>query len=216
MANFGITDNADKLTSNIVTQGVNILPKAGDIIPFAGTTAPDGWAICDGTNGTPDLRGYFLIGATSSSNIGSEYGSNTSSHNITANSFTVNTDAIGNHSSVDTGIGGSGAGGWHGHGAYATFGSGSGNNNLLANSTSSGGPIAFVNRPHSHNGAGSVGFAGANHENHNHNGLGGFSYNTGYSHGTGHSITTTPTGSLESSSYSKHSPYIIMNYIVKL
>ncbi len=26
--------------------------------------APSGWALCDGTNGTPDLRGRFVVGAT--------------------------------------------------------------------------------------------------------------------------------------------------------
>lgn len=27
-------------------------------------TVPDGWALCDGENGTPDLRGRFLLGAS--------------------------------------------------------------------------------------------------------------------------------------------------------
>lgn len=43
-----------------------IIPK-NVIVPFFGTTAPDGWAICNGSkvNGvkTPDLRGLFLRGA---------------------------------------------------------------------------------------------------------------------------------------------------------
>jgi len=38
------------------------LPK-GIIVEFNSTVAPDGWAICDGTNGTPDLRNKFIIGA---------------------------------------------------------------------------------------------------------------------------------------------------------
>lgn len=33
------------------------------IVLYFGTTAPDGWAFCDGNNGTPDLRGVFVIGA---------------------------------------------------------------------------------------------------------------------------------------------------------
>ena len=37
----------------------NYLPK-GSIIAFNGPTAPSGWALCDGTNGTPDLRGRFI------------------------------------------------------------------------------------------------------------------------------------------------------------
>lgn len=38
-----------------------VLPK-GIITMFSGTTAPDGWALCDGTNGTPDLRDRFIVG----------------------------------------------------------------------------------------------------------------------------------------------------------
>jgi len=35
---------------------------SGTIVAFRGSTAPSGWAICDGTNGTPDLRGRFIRG----------------------------------------------------------------------------------------------------------------------------------------------------------
>ncbi len=46
-----------------VTGPLNFLPK-GTIVAFNGTTAPTGWAICDGktVNGykTPDLRGRFI------------------------------------------------------------------------------------------------------------------------------------------------------------
>lgn len=34
---------------------------AGTIVMWSGETAPKGWALCDGTNGTPDLRGRFVI-----------------------------------------------------------------------------------------------------------------------------------------------------------
>ncbi len=30
---------------------------------------PEGWALCDGTQGTPDLRGKFLLGVTPTGNI---------------------------------------------------------------------------------------------------------------------------------------------------
>ena len=39
----------------------NYLPK-GSIIAFNGEKAPSGWAICDGKNNTPDLRGKFIYG----------------------------------------------------------------------------------------------------------------------------------------------------------
>jgi hypothetical protein len=36
---------------------------SGAIIMWTGSTVPDGWALCDGTNGTPDLRGRFVLGS---------------------------------------------------------------------------------------------------------------------------------------------------------
>jgi microcystin-dependent protein len=35
---------------------------AGVIAMWAGTTAPTGWALCDGSPGTPDLRTKFIVG----------------------------------------------------------------------------------------------------------------------------------------------------------
>ena len=37
----------------------------GMIMMFSGTTAPTGWALCNGGNGTPDLRDRFIVGAGS-------------------------------------------------------------------------------------------------------------------------------------------------------
>ena len=42
----------------------------GMIIMFTGTTAPSGWAFCDGTNGTPDLRGRFIVASQDMSKTG--------------------------------------------------------------------------------------------------------------------------------------------------
>ncbi len=35
---------------------------AGVIVMWSGINPPEGWALCDGTNGTPDLRGRFIVG----------------------------------------------------------------------------------------------------------------------------------------------------------
>jgi microcystin-dependent protein len=50
------------LTNLNVTGSFNLLPK-GIISMWAGSIAPEGWALCDGTNGTPDLRSRFVVGA---------------------------------------------------------------------------------------------------------------------------------------------------------
>jgi microcystin-dependent protein len=44
-----------------VTGSFNYLPR-GTIVAYNQTTAPAGWALCDGSQGTPDLRGKFIFG----------------------------------------------------------------------------------------------------------------------------------------------------------
>lgn len=53
-----------KLMRYSVSTEASSVPQ-GSIIPWYGNLAniPDGFALCDGTNGTPDLRNRFLVGA---------------------------------------------------------------------------------------------------------------------------------------------------------
>ena len=54
--------NNVNITGNFnVTGKFNMLP-TGSIIMWNGNTAPSGWALCDGTQNTPDLRGRFVLG----------------------------------------------------------------------------------------------------------------------------------------------------------
>lgn len=50
----------------------------GGIIMWSGTiaTIPTGWSLCNGTNGTPDLRERFIVGAGSGYAVGSTGGAN--------------------------------------------------------------------------------------------------------------------------------------------
>lgn len=59
--------------------------KAGMIIMWGGTiaTIPAGWALCNGTNNTPNLTDRFVVGAGNNYTFGSAGGSNTHSHSIT-------------------------------------------------------------------------------------------------------------------------------------
>ena len=51
-----------EIPGNLTVKGsFNYLPK-GTIVAFNGKTAPSGWAVCNGKNGTPDLRGRFIYG----------------------------------------------------------------------------------------------------------------------------------------------------------
>jgi microcystin-dependent protein len=50
------------IPGNLTVGGTfNYLPK-GSIIAYNQISAPKGWAICDGNNSTPDLRGRFIFG----------------------------------------------------------------------------------------------------------------------------------------------------------
>jgi hypothetical protein len=84
MDNFVIDSNVT--IKKIATDGTeydneNVLPAYGHILPFAGPIdkIPTGWAICDGTNGTPDLRERYAAGHPNVS-VGSNFGGD-HSHN---------------------------------------------------------------------------------------------------------------------------------------
>ncbi|KGM29003.1 hypothetical protein KS18_04285 [Photorhabdus luminescens] len=83
-AGNGITVN-----SNGVSIDPNKVLPRGMIVMFSGDSAPTGWAFCDGSNGTPDLRSRFVMcGETisetgKSSNKASEGGNNKKYHRDT-------------------------------------------------------------------------------------------------------------------------------------
>lgn len=61
-----ITYNGYNILWNIIgaSQGSNALP-IGTILPYIGALdkLPHGWAVCDGSHGTPDLRDRFMQGS---------------------------------------------------------------------------------------------------------------------------------------------------------
>lgn len=61
-----------------IQQGSNFKFIRGMIMMWSGTIAeiPEGWALCDGQNGTPNLRNRFIVGAGGSYNVGNTGGSN--------------------------------------------------------------------------------------------------------------------------------------------
>ncbi|PXX59077.1 Phage Tail Collar Domain [Pseudomonas sp. LAMO17WK12:I10] len=80
---------------NVDSAGVSvdiptILP-SGMIMMFHGANIPQGWVLCDGANGTPDLRDRFILGGTIADS-GSSNSKVTGA--VTAKSFLANTSSV--------------------------------------------------------------------------------------------------------------------------
>ncbi len=58
--------------SEFLDDKIDPIPK-GIIIPFTGTIIPDGWVICNGSNGTPDLKDRFILGSNDDHPTGTKY-----------------------------------------------------------------------------------------------------------------------------------------------
>jgi hypothetical protein len=49
------------VNSKVQEEGAALIP-SGVIVMWHGATPPTGWALCDGTKGTPNLKGRFIVG----------------------------------------------------------------------------------------------------------------------------------------------------------
>lgn len=68
-----LATTAENTWGAVPPTSVGVVP-SGAIIAYHGSGVPSGWALCDGTNGTPDLRGRFIVGASTSRAPGSTGG----------------------------------------------------------------------------------------------------------------------------------------------
>jgi hypothetical protein len=116
------TNNTQIATTAFVNTAVSASIPAGGIILWSGSVAsiPSGWFLCNGSNGTPDLRNRFVVGAGSTYAVDATGGSAdaiTVSHTHTFTSGSATTSSAGSHT----------------HGVYAN------------GTTSSNTPVGFLN-----------------------------------------------------------------------
>ena len=77
--------SAGYLTATGAVSGASIQKNGSELLPTgvicmwsgAAASIPAGWYLCDGTNGTPDLRDRFIVGAGNSYSVGASGGSAT-------------------------------------------------------------------------------------------------------------------------------------------
>lgn len=149
---------------------------SGGIIMWSGASnnIPDGWALCNGQNGTPDLRGRFIVGAGGSYEVGNTGGQEkvtltveqlpTHSHGVSGTA-----DESGTHTHSDT-FTSTGSAGSHSHsfsysGAQRTsVSSGSQSTNYVAEVSDESGTTSSSGS-HSHSITGSVLSGGAHTHN---------------------------------------------------
>lgn len=75
---------------------ISFLVPSGLICMWSGSIVPNGWFLCNGENGTPDLRNRFIVGAGTEYNIGDVGGEKT--HVLTIDEIPSHTH---NYSVVD-------------------------------------------------------------------------------------------------------------------
>jgi microcystin-dependent protein len=157
-AELNILDGLTATTSNLNTASTHYVPSGG-IILWSGSAGsiPSGWFLCDGSNGTPDLRNRFVVGAGSSYAVGATGGADsvtlsTSQIPSHSHSFSATTGGSGSHShGFSATTGGSGS---HSHGFSATTG-GSGSHSHTYSGTTSGTSV-----DHTHNFSGTTSHVG--------------------------------------------------------
>jgi hypothetical protein len=135
-------DNIYPILQNAPTTSPSI--PTGGIIIWSGSTGsiPATWYLCDGTNGTPDLRNSFIVGAGSTYAVNATGGTADAivvSHTHTATSTSVVTDPT--HSHVENVSTSSGGGSTFGISGAANY-SGSQATNLNTASASTGITVA--------------------------------------------------------------------------
>lgn len=150
--------NAQLLADSLGTASTGTVP-IGGIILWSGSVAtiPDGYALCNGSNGTPDLRNKFILGAYSD-NASVAY------PNVPPNSTGGSANAVLVAHNHGKGTLAAGNGGSHRH-TFDAFGDGGNNNTVPAVRFDGGGSVSYdtsTHNGHAHPISGSTAIKGIN------------------------------------------------------
>jgi hypothetical protein len=99
-------DNSTKVATTAYV-ATNAIPSGGIIIWSGSSSAiPSGWYLCNGSNGTPDLRNRFVVGAGSTYAVGNTGG--TADAAVVSHTHTGSTNSAGSHRhGLNANVGGS-------------------------------------------------------------------------------------------------------------
>jgi microcystin-dependent protein len=123
---FKATENPLEFNKMVVTNGDGSLssigcPK-GVIWLWSGSieNIPDGWALCNGENGTPDLRGRFVLGVNTNTKKNDAYMVNEMNDKGGEEKHLLTIDEMPKHNHPDyiNELGAGGGGAWYESGGY--------------------------------------------------------------------------------------------------
>jgi hypothetical protein len=156
-ANAG-TNNTQIATTAFATAAAAAAFPVGGIILWSGSLAsiPSGWALCNGSNGTPDLRNRFVVGAGSTYAVAATGGSADAivvshTHTITATTNSVGAHTHSTPTNSVTGPGNNGGGrfvnGDNGGGNVSTTSAGAHTHTITASASTTGSSGTNANLP---------------------------------------------------------------------
>ena len=94
------TDNHDLVPTGTIIMWYGTI--SGNY-PLIGSEVNTNWHVCNGSNGTPDLRNRFIVGSGLNYSLNATGGSSTPSHTHTINPSNKSTDSEANHNHSVTG-----------------------------------------------------------------------------------------------------------------
>lgn len=194
IGDLSVTFNDTTEQKTALTQGI-ILIWSGNIIDI-----PTGWQLCDGTNGTPDLRDRFVVGAGGAYAVGATGGETT---------VTLTTPQLPVHTHTVT-VSSVGPAGSHSHGgSFLSSFSGFSHTHTISPA-----PVAAATGPNNYNASpgGQFGSVNATQPSGSHS----HGYTIGPAGGHSHGVTSVTVGDIGAGDpHENRPPYYALAFIME-